>query len=230
MGFARLFTAARTATLTHDHPQGYDYITEADALGPRAPAQLYLSPSFTENVTHPYVSPCLAPTLASLPPLLIQAGEVEVLRDEITLLAQRAHLAGVDVKHQILGAAVHVGQLLPHSDVGRVALTEVEKWIKGRDARVEPVEWTVVDALFEAAQKDRVNVHKGTRNTASAPKFVFDGVHREAPTVNTRNGAHAIAEKVVDDHQGKNQLVSTLFVPKRNSEAMGILGKLRGSF
>ena len=44
-------------------------------------------------LTHPYASPLFG-DFTGLPPLLIQAGESEVLRDEITLLAHKATLAG----------------------------------------------------------------------------------------------------------------------------------------
>ncbi len=42
------------------------------------------------------------------PPILIQAGESEVLRDEITLLAHKATLAGVQVMHELYEDAVSV--------------------------------------------------------------------------------------------------------------------------
>jgi acetyl esterase/lipase len=38
--------------------------------------------------------------------MLIQAGDSEVLRDEITLLAHKATLAGVDVRHELYEDAV----------------------------------------------------------------------------------------------------------------------------
>ncbi|TBU37263.1 hypothetical protein BD309DRAFT_635305 [Dichomitus squalens] len=36
-----------------------------------------------------------------LPPLLIQAGEAEVLRDEITFLTHKASLAGVEARYEL---------------------------------------------------------------------------------------------------------------------------------
>ena len=51
-------------------------------------------------IAHPYASPLFA-DLRGLPPLLIQAGDSEVLRDEITLLAHKARLAGVQVRHEL---------------------------------------------------------------------------------------------------------------------------------
>jgi hypothetical protein len=50
--------------------------------------------------------------LTGLPPLLIQSGEAEVLRDEITLLAYKASLQGVIVMHEVYDEQVHVFQSL----------------------------------------------------------------------------------------------------------------------
>ncbi len=46
-----------------------------------------------------------------LPPLLIQSGDSEVLQDEITLLANRAELAGVKVRHEEYQDGVRVFSL-----------------------------------------------------------------------------------------------------------------------
>lgn len=56
-------------------------------------------------LTHPYASPLFG-TFSGLPPMLIQAGDAEVLRDEITLLAYKASLAGVKVRHELYEDAV----------------------------------------------------------------------------------------------------------------------------
>lgn len=53
-----------------------------------------------EYLTHPYASPLFG-DFTGLPPMLITAGDAEVLRDEITLLAHKATLAGVDVRHEL---------------------------------------------------------------------------------------------------------------------------------
>jgi acetyl esterase/lipase len=69
------------------------------------PIHLYLGEQMQNYITHPYVSPLFG-NLKGLPPLLIQAGEAEVLRDEITLLARKAALAGVFVRHEVYEDAV----------------------------------------------------------------------------------------------------------------------------
>ncbi|EFP78349.2 uncharacterized protein PGTG_04305 [Puccinia graminis f. sp. tritici CRL 75-36-700-3] len=49
--------------------------------------QLYCT---NDQLTHPYCSPIFSPSLGGLPPLMIIAGQNEVLRDEIIYLAHRA--------------------------------------------------------------------------------------------------------------------------------------------
>ena len=51
-------------------------------------------------LTHPYASPLFG-DFKGLPPMLIQAGEAEVLRDENTLLAHKATMAGVEVRYEL---------------------------------------------------------------------------------------------------------------------------------
>jgi acetyl esterase/lipase len=51
-------------------------------------------------ITHPYVSPLFG-DFTGLPPMLIQAGDAEVLRDEITLLSHKAAMSGVKVEHEV---------------------------------------------------------------------------------------------------------------------------------
>jgi len=69
------------------------------------PIALYLGTQTEEYITHPYASPLFG-TFEGLPPLLIQAGEAEVLRDEILLLARKASLSGVVVRHEVYDDAV----------------------------------------------------------------------------------------------------------------------------
>lgn len=64
------------------------------------PVGLYLGDDIEKYLTHPYASPLFG-DFKGLPPLLIQAGDSEVLRDEITLLAHKASLAGVEVQHEL---------------------------------------------------------------------------------------------------------------------------------
>jgi hypothetical protein len=77
------------------------------------PIPCYLGPEGMEKyLTHPYVSPLFG-NFEGLPPLLVQSGDAEVLRDEITLLAHKATLSGVSVQHELYEDAVHVFQMFP---------------------------------------------------------------------------------------------------------------------
>lgn len=69
------------------------------------PITCYLGEHMEKYLTHPYASPLFG-TFAGLPPMLVQAGDAEVLRDEITLLAYKASLAGVKVRHELYEDAV----------------------------------------------------------------------------------------------------------------------------
>ena len=64
------------------------------------PIYCYLGEHMEKYLTHPYASPLFG-DFKGLPPMLIQGGEVEVLRDEVTLLAHKATLAGVEVRHEL---------------------------------------------------------------------------------------------------------------------------------
>lgn len=56
---------------------------------------------------HPYASPLFG-DFQGLPPLLIQVGDAEVLRDEIALLAHKAFIAGVHVRYELYEDAVSI--------------------------------------------------------------------------------------------------------------------------
>ncbi|GAA5863756.1 hypothetical protein JCM3774_001148 [Rhodotorula dairenensis] len=108
----------------------YDYLpnpnTEDDHLHP---VKCLLGDSIDEYLTHPYVSPLFG-DLAGLPPLLIQAGDAEVLRDEITLLAHKAAMAGVKVEHEIFEDCVHVFQAFLFLEASRKAFLSQRTFVK----------------------------------------------------------------------------------------------------
>lgn len=68
--------------------------------------------------------------MRGLPPLLIQCGDAEVLRDEITLLAHKASLAGVAVRHELYEDCVHVFQAFLFLDASRKALQSCRHFVR----------------------------------------------------------------------------------------------------
>jgi hypothetical protein len=83
----------------------YDVVPFPAADNHMNPIALYLGENIEMYLTHPYASPLFG-DFKDLPPLLIQAGDAEVLRDEILLLAHKATLAGVQVRHELYEDAV----------------------------------------------------------------------------------------------------------------------------
>lgn len=128
-------------------------------------------------MTHPYVSPLFG-DFRNLPPLLIQAGESEVLRDEITLLAHKASLAGVKVCHEIFEDQVHVFQAFIFLDASRKAFQSQRHFTKhtlpklllkkeGDEVGVKGVDYAEID---EEIQQDAHSVDtRGKTEPESLP-------------------------------------------------------------
>ncbi|EUC57357.1 lipase/esterase from carbohydrate esterase family CE10 protein, putative [Rhizoctonia solani AG-3 Rhs1AP] len=113
-----------------------DVVPRPDADDPLNPVACYLGwgESMKKYITHPYASPLFG-DFKGLPPLLVQSGDSEVLRDEITLLAHKATLAGVDVRHELFEDAVHVFQMFPFLPATRRAFQNVRSFVKQLDAK-----------------------------------------------------------------------------------------------
>ncbi|GAA6000318.1 hypothetical protein JCM10207_007958 [Rhodosporidiobolus poonsookiae] len=108
----------------------FDYLpnpnSEDDHLHP---VKCLLGEDIEQYLTHPYVSPLFG-DYTDLPPLLVQAGDAEVLRDEITLMAHKAALAGVKVEHEIFEDCVHVFQAFLFLEASRKAFQSQRHFIK----------------------------------------------------------------------------------------------------
>jgi len=80
--------------------------------------------------TDPRASPYYA-DLAGLPPMLIQVGDIEVLLDDSTRLAEKARRAGVAVEFRAWHRLPHVWQFFASSlPEGRAALQEAARFIR----------------------------------------------------------------------------------------------------
>ena len=69
--------------------------------------------------------------------MLIQAGDSEVLRDEITLLAHKATLAGVNVTHELYEDMVHIFQIFSWLPAAEAAINSVGRWVRVTLPRIE---------------------------------------------------------------------------------------------
>ncbi|KAI7893168.1 alpha/beta hydrolase fold-domain-containing protein [Mucor mucedo] len=91
----------------------YDYLPSNPAqLKSVNPALLYLDDQ--ELIRHPYVSPIFADNFDNMPPILIQSGGCESLRDEICDLTDKIQKSKCTmVHHEIYEDMVHVFQAFP---------------------------------------------------------------------------------------------------------------------
>ncbi|KAH8920728.1 hypothetical protein BT69DRAFT_1283758 [Atractiella rhizophila] len=106
----------------------WDYIPQVMQDDHLHPVKLYLGANIEKYLTHPYASPIFG-DFKGLPPLLIQAGDAEVLRDEATLIAHKASLAGVPVVHEIYEDAVHVFQAFLFLEASKKALRSMREFV-----------------------------------------------------------------------------------------------------
>lgn len=107
----------------------FDYLPRPNNGDHMHPVAAYLGPNFDKYLTHPYVSPLFG-DMHGLPPLLIQTGDAEVLRDENILFAHKCSLAGVPVRHEIYEDCVHVFQFFLFLDASRKALQSARHFMR----------------------------------------------------------------------------------------------------
>ena len=132
------------------------------------PIALYLGEHTERYLTHPYASPLFG-DFKGLPPLLVQAGDCEVLRDEITLLAHKATLAGVQVMHELYEDAV--SRVSRPSDILSFAHLYFE------DPRFSGVS---ISRFFDAIFRINEKFHSLCATTVSKPIAATSGSHCRA--------------------------------------------------
>ncbi len=115
-----------------------DLTLASESIQSEADNELYMHPSClpefvrlyagTDDVGNPLVSPVFG-DYTGIPPLLIQVGEYEVIRDDSVRVASRARACGVDVTLEVWPGQVHVFQVrgLPES---REAISRVADFMR----------------------------------------------------------------------------------------------------
>lgn len=81
--------------------------------------------------THPEVSPLFG-DFAGFPPLLMQTGSCEILRDEAVRAARKAHAAGVDVELELWQGTPHVFQVAAFLPEAAHALEHITRFVCAR--------------------------------------------------------------------------------------------------
>jgi epsilon-lactone hydrolase len=80
---------------------------------------------------HPEVSPLFG-DFTGFPPLFLQAGSTELLRDEATRTAEKAHAAGVDVELELWPGVPHVFQIAGFLPEAVLAITHIARFVRMR--------------------------------------------------------------------------------------------------
>ncbi|TKY86956.1 hypothetical protein EX895_003633 [Sporisorium graminicola] len=158
----------------------FDYLPMPKSGDHMNPVFAYLGENIDKYLTHPYVSPLFG-DLHGLPPLLIQCGDAEVLRDEVTLLAHKASLSGVAVRHELYEDCVHVFQAFLFLDASRKALqsarhfvrTALDKRGKSRSSSATKrseaaVNKEMAGSSMQTPQGDKANPATGEKQSATA--------------------------------------------------------------
>ncbi|GAA5824532.1 hypothetical protein JCM3770_002553 [Rhodotorula araucariae] len=211
----------------------HDYLVIDNHADPLHPPRMYLSSSipFLEDSHHtgqlasPYVSPALGPlaSLADLPPLLVQNGALECLRDEITVLVRRARAAGTDTTHQMWSDGVHVFHALqpvPAATAAREAAAWLERTLpRAETGEEEATAWaTSVDRLLREERDARLaRAGPVPRGKPASAKWVYERrVVRVAPMRVKADGldaARAAAKEAEEVDGGKGE--TEVFTPRR---------------
>ncbi len=88
--------------------------------------------------TDPEVSPLFA-EFAGFPPLFLQAGSTEMMRDEAIRAADKAHAAGVDVELELWPGVPHVFQIAEFLPEAALAIKHIVRFVRMRTG------WTEVE-------------------------------------------------------------------------------------
>ncbi|MGY3447291.1 alpha/beta hydrolase [Bradyrhizobium sp. USDA 4473] len=109
----------------------YESRAEADPIHQRAMilalAKNYLGED--ADARDPLASPLYA-DLAGLPPLLVQVGDRETVRDDSMELAAKAKAAGVDVELQVWDGMIHVFQMFPEIPQAGEAIASLANFLR----------------------------------------------------------------------------------------------------
>jgi acetyl esterase/lipase len=84
-----------------------------------------------QEYANPEVSPLFA-DFRGLPPLFFQVGMQELLRDEATRAAEKAHAAGVDVELELWPGVAHVFQIADFLPESSHALDNIARFVRQR--------------------------------------------------------------------------------------------------
>ncbi|KAI5836017.1 alpha/beta-hydrolase [Schizophyllum commune Tattone D] len=186
----------------------YDVVPMPDRESHMHPVALYLGENIERYVTHPYASPLFG-DLRGISPLLIQAGDSEVLRDEITLLAHKATLAGVKVRHELYEDAVHIFQTYPFLESAHRAFLSMREFVRNA------VPYSERGTIAESAERE-LEREMETKETAVVSG---DGVEEKRGVEGLEPEVGAVPSESEDDRSSwRRSDARWLVAPESDSE------------
>ncbi|EIW68552.1 hypothetical protein TREMEDRAFT_71836 [Tremella mesenterica DSM 1558] len=137
-----------------DENSNLDVVPRPEADDHLNPVGCYLGPKgLKKYLTHPYASPLFG-DFHNLPPMLIQSGDSEVLRDEITLLAHKASLSGVEVTHELYQDMIHVFQMFRFLPSSKSALNSIGNWVQITLPKIQKRHSKVIPGSGEGIERE----------------------------------------------------------------------------
>ncbi|GAA5976331.1 hypothetical protein JCM11641_005983 [Rhodosporidiobolus odoratus] len=226
-----------TASLSSwDENKDYDYLSAPIRSDTVSPVRLFMPPGkFDDLIATPYASPALTASLTSLPPLLVQSGGAELLRDEHALFAKRAAMAGVDVMLETYKDGVHVFQAVQAETVAKSALKAIGEWATERPqlagGQVKAETFTTIDAELQKAWDARPKEEKTMSEPLIPASFSYEKIYEQPVPIKLREDAHEAAKKAVEEVEGYQleekrsvSIHSKVVLP----ESTGVFGRVRG--
>lgn len=107
----------------------FDYLPRPWRGNHMNPINAYLGPNMDKYLMHPYVSPLFG-EMENLPPMLVQTGDAERLRDEAVLFCHKCSLAGVPIRHEIYEDCVHVFQFFLFLEASKKAFKSMRHFMR----------------------------------------------------------------------------------------------------
>ncbi len=127
---AVLLSPALDCTMSSPSMAAYDGRDPMLQLANLLVLRQYYVPS-PHDYIHPEVSPLFA-DFRGFPPLFLQVGSEELLRDEATRAAEKAHLAGVDVELELWPGVAHVFQIADFLPESTLAINNIARFVRLR--------------------------------------------------------------------------------------------------
>lgn len=147
--------------------------------------------------------------------MLIQSGDSEVLRDENTLLAHKATLAGVNVTHELYEDMIHVFQMFTWLPTAKAAVNSVGRWVRSTLPKIEEERRSHGTDINDGRVKSPMGAESGVAVGGESRMVDVDGHEISSLRSRAGNGLHL---DIPHDFEHRHQpSIDTDSLPRRDS-------------